>query len=235
MNEEELMKEARRTAETAGLKLLDQEEGLVLTDGTLELTADFARDLHRVKRGNLQRELLVRAAKIKRNPEPEKGAGDKALTAVDATAGFGEDSLLLAAAGFSVTLFELNPVIAALLQDALRRAGEIPELKDAADRMKMICGDSVTQLPLLSFRPDIILLDPMVPERTKSALVKKKFQLLHLLEQPCADEEALLEAAGRAGASRIIIKRPLKGPYLAHRKPSYSLEGKTIRYDVIVC
>ena len=93
----------------------------MLTDGTLELTADFARDLHRVKRGNLQRELLVRAAKIKRNPEPEKGAGDKALTAVDATAGFGEDSLLLAAAGFSVTLFELNPVIAALLQDALRR------------------------------------------------------------------------------------------------------------------
>ena len=200
MNEEELMKEARRTAETAGLKLLDQEEGLVLTDGTLELIADFARDLHRVKRGNLQRELLVRAAKIKRNPEPEKGAGDKALTAVDATAGFGEDSLLLAAAGFSVTLFENDPVIAALLSDALRRAEEVPELSEAVSRMRFIEGDSITAMRRMTegmfhsgsydcFKanegrnetappvlPEVILLDPMFPERQKSSLVKKKAQ-----------------------------------------------------------
>ncbi|MBQ1757738.1 MAG: class I SAM-dependent methyltransferase, partial [Erysipelotrichaceae bacterium] len=34
--------------------------------------------------------------------------------------------------------------------------------------------------------------------------------------------------------SRIIIKRPLKGPFLAGRKPDYSLPGKAIRYDVIL-
>ena len=42
--------------------------------------------------------------------------------AVDATAGLGEDSLLLAAAGFEVTLCEADPVIAVLLEDALTRA-----------------------------------------------------------------------------------------------------------------
>ncbi len=49
---------------------------------------------------------------------------------------------------------------------------------------------------------DVVLLDPMFPARTKSAAVKKKFQLLHLIEQPCADEEELFEAAVAAGRSR---------------------------------
>ena len=42
--------------------------------------------------------------------------------------------------------------------------------------------------------PDVILLDPMFPERRKSALIKKKFQLLQKLERPCADGEELLSA-----------------------------------------
>ena len=39
------------------------------------------------------------------------------LSAVDATAGLGEDAFLLAGAGFQVNLYERNPVIAALLYD----------------------------------------------------------------------------------------------------------------------
>jgi len=34
----------------------------------------------------------------------------------------GEDAFLLAAQGYEVTLYEQNPVIAALLKDAIRRA-----------------------------------------------------------------------------------------------------------------
>ena len=79
-----------------------------------------------------------------------------------------------------------------------------------------------------------MLLDPMFPERQKSALIKKKFQLLQKLESPCSNEEQLLEAAIAAQSKRIVIKRPLKGPYLADKKPSYSLEGKAIRYDCMV-
>ena len=61
----------------------------------------------------------------------------------------------------------------------------------------------------------------------------KKLQLLQVLERPCADEEALLQAAIDAQPAKIVVKRPLKGPYLAGRRPSYSLTGKAIRYDVI--
>ncbi|MBQ9863677.1 MAG: class I SAM-dependent methyltransferase, partial [Lachnospiraceae bacterium] len=47
-------------------------------------------------------------------------------------------------------------------------------------------------------------------------------------------EEALLNAAISLKPKKIIIKRPLKGPFLAGVKPSYSLKGKAIRVDVIV-
>ena len=65
-------------------------------------------------------------------------------------------------------------------------------------------------------------------------LLRKKFQLIQRLESPCSTEEQLLDAAVAADPKRIVIKRPLKGPYLADRKPSYSLDGKAIRYDCFV-
>ena len=156
------------------------------------------------------------------------------LTAVDATAGLGEDAFLLAAAGFSVRLYERDPVIAALLRDALSRAAALPDLAAIVGRMELFETDSLTALPQLGFNPDVVLLDPMFPARQKSALIKKKFQLLQQLEQPCTDEDALLHAAIASAPYKIVIKRPLKGAWLADRKPDYSLKGKTIRYDCIV-
>ena len=62
----------------------------------------------------------------------------------------------------------------------------------------------------------------------------KKFQLLHELERPCANPEELLEAALAARPRKVVVKRPVKGPYLADVKPSYSLTGKAVRFDVMV-
>ena len=143
-------------------------------------------------------------------------------------------ALLLAAAGFSVRLYEKDQVIAALLRDALERAAALPELTDIVVRMELLEEDSVEALPHLGFSPDVVLLDPMFPERTKSAAVKKKFQLLHHLERPCENEGELLDAALAACPRKIVIKRPPKGPVLAGVKPSYQVTGKAVRYDVIV-
>ena len=213
----------------AGLVMRFDDDGLALTGDGLVLRGDFTRMLPRLKQSNLQREFLVKAAKVKNT-----GAMP---TAADATAGLGEDSLLLAAAGFFVQMYEYNPVIAALLRDAMRRAAEVSELADIVGRMTLFEEDSLCALPKLSEserQPDVILLDPMFPARQKSALVKKKFQLLQRLEMPCADEEDLMHAAMAAHPHKIIVKRPLKGPYLTGRKPSYSIKGKSIRYDCIV-
>ena len=82
--------------------------------------------------------------------------------------------------------------------------------------------------------PDVILLDPMFPERQKSALVKKKLQIIQKLEIPCADEAELFLAAVNAKPKKLVIKRPPKGPYLADVKPDYSISGKAVRFDCIV-
>lgn len=218
-------------ASQASLVLRLDENGLSLVGDGMMLRADFTAMLPRLRPGKLQNELLVRAAKLKGAPSPK---------AFDATAGFGEDSLLLAAAGFDVTLYESDPVIAALLRDALERAKTHPELAGIVERMHVHEGDSIDRLRRMAETepademPDIVYLDPMFPARSKSAAVKKKFQLLHLLERPCSNQDEILEAALSVHPRKVIVKRPSKGPCLADRKPSYSLAGKAVRYDCIV-
>ncbi len=206
-----------------GLLLRLEEDGLSLTDGKLSMRGDLTSMLPRLKKNSLNGELLVKAAK--------KKAEDVLPLAVDATAGMGEDSLLLAAAGFRVLLFEYDPVIAALLADSLKRAAQHEVLAPIVARMTLTSGDSIEGMGALSESPAVILLDPMFPERQKSGLIKKKFQLLQQLESPCSSEAALFEAAIAAHPGKVIVKRPAKGPFLAQKKPSYSLKGKAIRYD----
>lgn len=206
-------------------------DGLSLMRDGMELRPDFAEMLPRIKQGALQREMLVKAARVK---------GVEAPRAVDATAGLGEDSLLLAASGFTVTLCEADPVIAALLEDALARASAHEVLGPIVERMHLVAGDSRIALERAGAstgaQPDVVYLDPMFPGRTKSAAVKKKFQLIHGLERPTEplDEESLLQVALAAHPRKVVIKRPVKGPYLAGVKPSHAIAGKAVRYDCIV-
>ena len=241
--------------ETFGLALLPDEDGLSLFDGKMTLRGDFTHMLSRLMPGKLPAELLVRAAKL-RDPGP-------CPVAIDCTAGLGEDSLLLAAMGYTVHLFEYDPVTAELLDSALRKSRSSDSsraLSDITNRMILHKEDSLTVLsalcglpvrsrekemsshkasdpgifPYITYAPDLIYLDPMFPARRKSGLITKKLQMLQMLENPCADESALLAAAVRANPRRIVIKRPLKGPFLAGIRPAYSIKGKAIRYDCIV-
>lgn len=192
------------------------------------LRPDFSDMLRRIRPDALNSELLIKAARI-------KGAEPSGLTVVDATAGLGEDSLLLAAAGYNVVMYENDPVIAALLRSALGRARDAAELSEAAARMELREEDSVEALTGAEGpAPDIVYLDPMFPERKKSGAIKKKFQLLQQLERPCGNGEELLGAAVAAGPSKIVIKRPLGGEPLPGRRPDYSVRGKTVRFDCIV-
>lgn len=227
-------------AKARGMVLSMVGDALTLTKGDLALCCDMSHMISRVKAGKLPHEMLVKAAKIKGAGRADSGDGtsdngvaDGPLTAIDATAGFGEDSLLLAAAGFNVKLYEKDPIIGALLSDGLRRAAQVPELAEIVGRMELMEGDSVAVMNALAEPPDLVYLDPMFPQRQKSGLIKKKFQLLQQLERPCDDEAELLAAAIAAGPRKIVIKRPLKGPCLADIKPGYTLYGKAIRYDCI--
>lgn len=205
------------------LTVVFDSKGVSLSGYKLTYQGDFEENmLRRVTDGRLQHEMLAKATK-----------SDKSgLTAIDATAGMGEDAFLIAANGYDVILHEQNPVIALLLKDAIRRAKKNPTLKNIANNMHVVNGDSVDLLTKRLDPVDVIYLDPMFPGRQKSGLINKKLQLIQKMESPCSNEKSLFDAAISAKPSKIIVKRPLKAPPLDERKPNYTLDGKAIRYDI---
>ncbi len=217
------MRIGQRTGESADLRLLKDEDGLTLTDGKMSLRADFLPLLRRIRKTGLRKEMLLRAVRIRESEQP--------LRVLDATAGFGEDAFILAAGGCFVQMYEKDPVIGALLEDALERGRKEEELSDILSRLRLVREDSVPVMRSLTQAVDVIYLDPMFPERQKSGLVKKKFQLLQRLERPCENGAELFEAAKSAHPKKIVVKRPLKGEFLGGAVPDYTLRGSVIRYD----
>lgn len=189
------------------------------------LWVDFERPSARRRQCHPGQELLVQAAKVRHTVSP---------LVIDATAGLGRDGFLLAAAGCRVRMFEHNPIVAALLQDGLERAARSPHTMSIARRIHLIVDNALKHLPELDEHPDVIYLDPMFPQRSKSAKVKQDLQLLQLLDDKNDAPEQLLLAALAVRPRKVVVKRPLKGPVLMGLRPTYMLKGKAVRFDVYV-
>jgi 16S rRNA (guanine1516-N2)-methyltransferase len=181
-------------------------------------------------------ELIVKAV---------RGRSKQPLTVLDATAGLGRDSFVLASRGFAVTAIEREPIIAALLADGLTRARAAnDEVAEIAARITLRQSDTVDYLTRLAEheRPDVIYLDPMFAPSQKSALVKKDMRLFQqLLHRPSTirsilDEQAadtlLLQTARNNARVRVVVKRSAKAQPLAASAPDYALSGKAVRFDV---
>lgn len=154
---------------------------------------------------------------------------------LDATAGLGRDAFVLASLGCRLELLERSPVVYALLRDGLARglAQGSPEQQQILARLHLRNADALDYLreqPGASV--DVVYLDPMFPERQKSADVKKEMRAFHQVVGEDADAAGLLEAALRVARYRVVVKRPRKAPPLAARPPAYSLEGKSSRFDI---
>lgn len=156
-------------------------------------------------------------------------------TVWDGTGGLGRDAFVLASLGLAVDVFEQHPAVACLLADGLRRAAADPSTAAVADRIRLHFGDTCRLLPQLAAeagRPDVVYLDPMYPERQKSAAVKKEMAYFHGLVGAAQDEVALLAAARAVAKKRVVVKRPRLGGFLNGEKPAYQYAGKSTRFDV---
>ncbi len=153
---------------------------------------------------------------------------------LDATAGLGGDAFVLASLGCAVQMIERVPAVRAMLEDGLHRARQDASVAEVLGRMQLLEADSLTYLDGLveEAQPDVIYLDPMFPERGKSALVKKEMRVFHRLVGSDPDADRLLEAALEKARYRVVVKRPRIAPALAGREPSHVLEGKRNRYDI---
>jgi 16S rRNA (guanine1516-N2)-methyltransferase len=155
------------------------------------------------------------------------------LRVADATAGLGGDAGALARAGMRVVAIERDPLLVALLEDALARwRRKEPE---AAARLELRRGDARTLLPRLRPAPEVVLLDPMFPA-TGGGAKRRPAAWLRAWLRPReasadADDRELLAVARRTARRRVVVKRPRKGPDLAPGVSGRRL-GTTVRFDL---
>lgn len=194
------------------------------------IAVDFGAPSMRHRRRAGQNEMLGRAV----------GVGKKAkLSVLDATAGLGRDSFVLADLGCHLSLCERHPIIAELLVSGLEKASQSGDewLRSVSRRLQFFPGDARELDPALIQEVDVIYLDPMFPTRNKSASVKKEMALFQSLldeTQSESDADDLLLWSLDQDVARVVVKRPAKAPNLAERKPAHVITGKSVRYDVYV-
>ncbi len=194
-------------------------------------------DKQLLKKGGLMVEIEPRAGEQRSFPAPKQGALAQALgkskTVVDATTGWGQDSLYMFRMGYQMQCIERSPVMAALLHDGFNRLAQcawVQSLNLAVPQL--LVGDAIAILTGLTTKPDCIYLDPMFPPKPKkSALAKKPLQILHDLVGYDTDKEQLFNCALQATGKRVIVKSPDYAKPLGE-KPSESFQGKLVRYDV---
>src|SRR5690606_9993822 len=101
-------------------------------------------------------------------------------------------------------------------------------------RIQLVTGrahDILAQM-IMSSRPEVIYLDPMFPERQKSALVKKEMRIFREVVGDDEDAQDLLEVALQIATKRVVVKRPRKSETIGPRKPGHQLIGTSSRFDV---
>lgn len=182
---------------------------------------------HRLQGGA---ELIVKAV---------RGRSKDTLNVLDATAGLGRDSFVLASRGLRVLMLERSPIVAALLADGLERASRCGDahLEEIVSRMSLQSVEAGAYLAAIEAgqQPDVIYLDPMFPPGDKSALVKKEMRLFQQLFHDTGDDGASLLTLSRQHARlRVVVKRPRKAQPLAGLAPDYALDGKSVRFDIYV-
>lgn len=191
---------------------------VLLMAGFNPLSADFSSNVRDAQRRAGKNYGIVRACK----PVP-------GLKIIDATAGWGKDAAILASFGAQICMIERNPVMAALLEDAMTSMHVASSLSDL---LILVQGDAKAYLNALKpcQFPDVIYLDPMHPVREKSALVKKNMQVLQNMLGFDNDAIELLKLSLTRTKSKVVVKWPNRLKPLL--KPHYFIPGKTIRFDV---
>jgi 16S rRNA (guanine1516-N2)-methyltransferase len=234
-------REARRLAERFALPFLSiapsvvNEPVLVYRDGSLALhlpgsrmkplTVDFASGAvaHRWQHGGGAGRDLARAVGARQGRRPY---------ILDCTGGLGQDAFLLAALGCKVRVVERAAAVAALLQDALRRARGNSLIADIARRIELCHVDARELLSRGALAQEVGYLDPMFPRRGGGrALSARPLQMLRAVTGDDQDATELLKLALTC-LPRVVVKRPDRVAYLGDRPPDLSTGGTTARFDV---
>lgn len=145
----------------------------------------------------------------------------RGMRIIDATAGWGQDSVIFASSEAEVLMLESDPVLAVLLEDGLQRLK-----KEKLLSLALHAFDARSFLEALTPAdyPDIIYMDPLhLTPIKKNVLGLKNFLV------PDENPLSLLEIARARVKSRVIVKWPTRVQPLL--KPTYALAGNAVRFD----
>lgn len=192
-----------------------------------ELRVDFVEGsvAHRLRFGGGRGQDLAKAMGLRAGKTP---------TIVDATAGLGRDSFLLASLGARVILIERSEQMHELLGQGMKRAArEGGQFREIIGRMTLLKGDALDLIPELP--SEAILIDPMHPERKNSALVKQDLRQVREIVGTDDDAADLVQLAIKHARRRVALKWPAKAdPIEGVKKCTHQIIGKTTRYDVFM-
>jgi len=213
----------------------------VCSKSTGPVSIDFlnGKKAHRRQFGGGKGQPLVKAM-----GKLETGTAQNGLpTILDATAGMAGDSFVLANQGFQVMMLERSPIVFSLIKDALNRAyanldEQAQSIQDSLHNLSLRNADAITYLSQEKPNVDVVYMDPMFPEKKKSAAVKKEMQTLQKIAGPDMDSSALLDAALLHAKLRVVVKRP-KGaePVQSNHfdiTPTTQIVSPNTRYDIYV-
>lgn len=181
---------------------------------------------HRQQFGGGRGQAIARAIGLKHGITP---------SVLDITAGLARDAFILASLDCRLTLVEQSPILFTLVEDGIRRglanADSAIILKNF---MNLVNADSVLYMEHMDreTRPDVIYIDPMYPERKKSALVKKDMQILQRLLGKDHDAKRLLKTALECAGNRVVVKRPIHAEPVGNIEADTSISSKKTRFDV---
>lgn len=214
------------------LQIIFEDNRVELYDKTLntKIYVDFVDGAlaHREKYGGGKGQAIAKAIGLNKIKNP---------TVIDATAGLARDAYVLATLGCRITLIEESPILYALINNGIERARLSDNDEHSVDNfIDLINSNSQHYLRQLDAqsKPDVIYIDPMYPDRKKSALVKKDMQILHKLIGKSEDESDLLDTALLMAKRRVVVKRPSHAEPVIGIKPTMSISSKKTRYDVYV-
>jgi 16S rRNA (guanine1516-N2)-methyltransferase len=198
-----------------------------MTRAPEELRVDFVGGAvaHRLRFGGGRGQALAKAMGLRAGKTP---------SIVDATAGLGRDSFLLASLGAQVTMIERSPKMHALLVQGMQEAyDQGGALREIITRMTLLHGDAKDLLPQLA--AEAVLIDPMHPPRKNSALVKLELRQVREIVGTDDDAVDLVRVALDHASNRVVLKWPSKAdPIQGLQAPSHQIAGKTTRYDVFM-
>ncbi len=173
-----------------------------------------------------------------------RAIGRKAEKVMDVTGGWLGDSLLMCSQNYTTYVLERHWLMQGFIQHACESLSDtLWAKKNSVPVPRLYKGNAIDFLNSEALNDvaliDCIYVDPMFPPKVKqSAAVRKSMKVLHELVGQDTDAEDLFVAAYSSDVRRIVVKRPGYAQPLGlnplNVKPTETLAGKLVRYDIYI-